>query len=160
MQGECAVGFNPKLKRRSFAISYQCLGERFRPYRVFLRSQYALGGVIGQPVGGMHTYFSSEGRYAWQKAWETSPCLGMHPYLAAMAMRRRSSSWVRTGAKQSCFVHIFVSKFPKATMRYFARSGFPLPSFLITEMAMVGMVVILVCRFRFIYSSSVMTVQV
>jgi len=65
MHGLFAVGCKPHCLRREAILRYQCIGERFSPYNVRLRSQYALLGVLGHPVGGRRTYSSSAGRAAW-----------------------------------------------------------------------------------------------
>jgi len=56
-------------------------------------------GVMGQALGGRMTYCSSSGRTDWQKAWLTSPVLGMRLRLAAKAIRRQSSNGEITGVE-------------------------------------------------------------
>lgn len=60
---------------------------------------------MGQPFGGVQTYFSSGGSTDWTKAWETSPVFGTTLSCVASAMRMQSSSALRTGAKQSVEDH-------------------------------------------------------
>ena len=60
-----------------------------------------------------------------------------------------------TGAKQSCLLHVCGSKFPKTTIRYLARMGFPSAFFLMVDIAMLGRALPVIGR-RIWYSFSVM----
>ena len=68
MQGALGNGWRLTVVSAFFAVSYQCRGLRFKPYRVFFNSRYVRGGVNGHPFGGVHTYCSSGGSVVWQKA--------------------------------------------------------------------------------------------
>jgi len=105
------------------------------------------------------TYCSSSGRTDWQNAWATSPVLHIRFIWVAMATRRRSSRGDITGAKQSLVDQSVGSRFPRTTMRYFARSGFPFLSFLIFEMAIDGSALPMIGRSIW-YCSSVIYSQV
>ena len=52
--------------------------------------------------------------------------------------RSLSSSWDRTGAKQSLFDQLFGSRFPNTSRRYLHLIGLPSWSFFMVEMAMDG----------------------
>ncbi len=84
-----------------------------------------------------------------------SPPFGILFICVQRPKRKRSSRLDMTGAKQSALVHECGSRFPRATIRYLARSGFPFSSVLILDMAMVGRGFPSTCA-RFWYSSSVM----
>ena len=114
---------------------------------------------MGHPGGGRHTYCSLAGRYDWQKAWLTSALFSFLFTLVARLVIRRSSAWERTGAKQSLFDQLWGSRLPRATIRYLARIGFPSPSRLMVEMAMVGRALPLNGKRR-LYSSSLITSHV
>ena len=138
---------------------YQCRGLRFRPYKVFSSFQYALDGVRGHPAGGRQTYCSLSGRYDWQNAWLTSQLFNFRFFFVARAVSRRNSACDSTGAKQSDLVQLFGSRLPSTTIRYFARTGFPSPSFFMVEIARVGSARPTVGR-SLSYSSSVITSHV
>ena len=97
-----------------------------------------LGGVKGQPLGGLQMYFSSVGSVDWTKAWEMSPDFDICLRLTAIVRRRRNCKEERTGAKQSAVDQSCGSKLPRTTMRYFARTGSPCSSVLMVDIAMVG----------------------
>ena len=73
IQGAFCRGDNPIDFKIDVALSNQCLAELFRPYRERLSNQYVPGLLIGQPWGGLSTYFSSSGSVAWQNAYLKSP---------------------------------------------------------------------------------------
>lgn len=64
-----------------------------------------------------------------------------------------------TGAKQSCLDHSCASRLPRTTILYLACTGAPEPSYLMVEMAIVGITLPTSGRKAW-YSSSVMTSQV
>ena len=56
------MDLNPIDLNTDFAFSYQCLGERLSPYKVFFNRRYVILGVIGQIWGGEQTFFSDVDR--------------------------------------------------------------------------------------------------
>ena len=101
-------------------------------------------------------YCSPGGRTDCTNAWDTSPLLGICLMLTAMEVRSQTSVWDSTGAKQSDFSQLWVSRFPKTTMRYLHRFGCPFSSRFSVDMAIVGSAGP-VTFFRTLYSSSVIT---
>ena len=116
-------------RRRPMSMSilrhalYQCLGLLLRPYQVFLSRGYIFDGVIGQPFGGLITYFSESGRTDCTSAWLASPDLGMQWCCIVMATRKQSSRAEMTGAKLLLFDQLCGSRFPKMMILYLALSG-------------------------------------
>ena len=104
-------------------------------------------------------YCSCGGRTDWTKACDTSACLGTQFLSAAMERRRRSSSWDKTGAKQSLLDHSWGSRLPRTTILYLHRIGLPSLSFFNVARAMDGSAGP-VTFFNSLYSSSVMISQV
>ena len=83
-------------------------------------------------------YCSSGGRVDCTNACFTSPFFRTQRFFTASAVRKQSSTRDITGAYTLLFVQWLGSKFPRATIRYFALLGWPSLSYLMVEMAIAG----------------------
>jgi len=139
---------------------------------------------MGQPWGGLMTYYLLSGRTDWQKACLTLPVFALFCICVSIVMQTHSSSGdmmgavfalfcicvsivMQThsssgdmmGAKQSLLDQSWGSRLPRTTMQYFAWSVLPFSSFLIFEIAM-EISALPMIRHRSSYSVSEMYCQV